>query len=1449
MSKIFLSHSSANNAHALALAQWLRECGWDDYFLDLAPAQGLRPGERWQEALRKAAHRCEAIVLLLSPAWCESRWCQTEFLLAKQLHKNIFGVIVEPTSLERLPNELTTEHQLCDLTAGSSRREFQVAQDPVVPPTRVQFGQEALGHLKLGLEKSGLSPLTFSWPPPGDPDRAPYRGLKALDVEDAAVFFGREAPIVNALDMLRGMRERRVEQVMVILGASGAGKSSLLRAGLWPRIQRDDRHFLPLPIVRPERAAISGDFGLADSLAMAFKRYGVTRSRGEIREQLGTIDGLRALLQNLSAIACNALGAVAVAPTIVLPIDQAEELFAAESSAEAELFLELLGSLLRETIERQTISPVVALMTIRSDAYEQLQNAESLRDLRVAPFDLKPIGQTEFRAVIEGPATRATEAGNALQVDPKLTEALLQDAEGADALPLLAFIMERMFVEYGADGALTLAEYEKLGGIRGAVERAVQNALCDPQAAPAIPVDKNEQLRRLKAGFVPWLAAVDIVTNERRRRVARWADIPEEAHPLLERLVHARLLSRDQRVCPGGGVAEPVVEIAHESLLRQWPALRQWLEAETRNLVTVAGIETASQEWTRQNCSEDFLVHARGRLEGAEALMKQREYSQRVGRPGLEYLAACRAKEDVAKSEREAQIARTEQEQKRVAHEQGRRARAQRFMTAALVSVLGVVIVAGLLVQRQKAITTRQSALVLISAARNAPYPEQALRLATVSARVAPTDELAELADVHLRRSAFASDLKVLFKHEDPVNSAALSPSGDRILTVSEKAVTIWNAATGEIVAAFAADKASDASFSPSGRHLLTQAKAGGTDTSEILRMPDGERIGTLLGRDPTIALDESYVVSRTDEGLNLLELKPKPREPQEQPLPSETSVAALSPSGSLAVLAGDSEAMIWDIRKQRTVGSLEESQDACDFAFAPDDRRIAGWCEERVEVWDIETGRRVTRLASPDQADFRLTLVTFSPDAQRIAAIDIKNKVAYIWNASTGGRIATIEQDSDVSVEAPSFNPDGSSLALASNDATVELWDIASRKRIVSLKGHSVGVSDISFSADGRTVLTASKDGTARLWNTGPKERAVRLEGLGSEVYAGKLSRYGERVIAGSSRPRKAGVWDCRTGRLLLPLPEQTMEVAISGDGRRALTIELDSGTRVWDVENGQLIGTSHALEATGAVLNASGTHAVLSGKDSWQLWSVDDDKHEALGRLSGPVLFSPDGTRLLMSSQDGSAVLRSVDDRQQFATLHGYPDTAIGLAFDATSSSFIAVSEDGNAITWSLLRGAAMQSSVKLALRGLSKRSFVKFSGDLQFALSGQVGALWIVDVKHGVPLARMPLIARRADVSHKGSGGISGLFEDVLRAALPVSDAALSKDNRNAIAVDRDGLVHLFQTGLIAEPDSAVTLRTVCQERLVGFSKVTTADIEIAPVLERLEGQDVCADEFDL
>jgi hypothetical protein len=363
VSRIFLSHSSANNDEAIALRDWLVAQGFDDLFLDLDPERGLKAGKRWQAELKRAAERCELVIFVVSPEWCASSWCRAEFLLAQNLNKCIFGVIVKSTPFADIPTEMTAEWQLVDLTKGKRKN--------------ARFAESGLERLRIGLTEAGIDARYFAWPPEGDPNRAPYRGLQPLEAEDAGIFFGRDGPTVLGIDLLRGLREAPPPRLLVILGASGAGKSSFLRAGLLPRLARESQRFLPLPVMRPERAPLTGEAGLISSLEQALKQAGLARTRAEIRKAVeGRAVSVASLLQELVA-AKSGDNSKIKSPALILPIDQAEELFQAQDAEEARAFLELV----RDLVGRDEPA-LIALFTIRSDSYERLQSAEALQGLR-----------------------------------------------------------------------------------------------------------------------------------------------------------------------------------------------------------------------------------------------------------------------------------------------------------------------------------------------------------------------------------------------------------------------------------------------------------------------------------------------------------------------------------------------------------------------------------------------------------------------------------------------------------------------------------------------------------------------------------------------------------------------------------------------------------------------------------------------------------------------------------------------------------------------------------------------------------------------------------------------------------------------------------------------------------------------------------------------------------
>jgi hypothetical protein len=457
MSRIFLSHSSRNNNSAVALRDWLASQGWDDVFLDLDPQRGIAAGDRWERSLNQAALRCEAVLFLVSRAWLSSDWCLKEFSLAHRLNKRLFGLLIEDIPIGELPATLTGTWQLVPLASGRDHVMLRAIVPGSQDEVHVTFSQEGLTRLRIGLERAGLDAQFFNWPPETDPKRAPYRGLLPLEAADAGIFFGREAPTIEALDRIRGMKDGPAPRLLVLLGASGAGKSSFLRAGLLPRLARDDRNYLALRVLRPEKAAINGEAGLLRSLEAAFADHGMVMSRADIRQAIeGGAAMLRPLLQTLIAQVRTAIvadDAHAKTPMLVLAIDQGEELFRTDGASESTALLNLLRELLADDAPA-----LLVIVTIRSDAYEQLQTAKALEGVTQQTLSLTPMPRGAYQAVIEGPAARLKESERPLVVDPTLTQALLSDIEeggGRDALPLLAFTLERLYLEYGGRGRLT----------------------------------------------------------------------------------------------------------------------------------------------------------------------------------------------------------------------------------------------------------------------------------------------------------------------------------------------------------------------------------------------------------------------------------------------------------------------------------------------------------------------------------------------------------------------------------------------------------------------------------------------------------------------------------------------------------------------------------------------------------------------------------------------------------------------------------------------------------------------------------------------------------------------------------------------------------------------------------------------------------------------------------
>jgi formylglycine-generating enzyme required for sulfatase activity len=659
LSRLFISHSSKNDDWAIALKDWVVREGWsgpEDIFLDLDPDRGIAAGEKWLRALEDAATRCEAVLFLVSEDWLASKWCHDEYQLADKLNKKLFALLTADIALDRLPGGLTKHWQIVHLNGAPTER-FLTVHPFTQQQSPVSIAEAGLASLKRGLQKAGIGAETFELQQ--DPHgpfgwRAPYRGLEALEPEDAAVFFGRSADVVSGIDALRGLAARNQPRLLVILGASGAGKSSFLRAGLWPRLLRDDSQWLPLRAIRAGHGgAIEGNEGLLAAIEDVHRRFDLRVSRADLRERLSTPESFVALLRELrEAAARRALITEPPYPLPILCLDQGEELFAADASAESERLLKLA----RAAIDA---GDALLLVTIRSDSYGLMQAAQTLAGIKQVPLSLGPVPPGEIGNIVREPAEilRAKAGPQAPVFDAAVVARLQAEIAGEeDALPLLAFVMQRLMSEHAAASTIGLNELERTGGVAAAIESAADAALADA----GFGGDRTTQRDALQRLFIPRLARIDPESKAPQRRTAPQANLPPDLLPLAHTLTERRLLV--VKLAAEAGEASPdtaTLEVAHEALLRRWPTLAGLLAEDRDALLLLDGVLSAAADWDKADAERkpDYLAHRGSRLAEAQALPSRGLDWEREIAPARTYLAACgKAEGDAKRGRRVLQI-------------------------------------------------------------------------------------------------------------------------------------------------------------------------------------------------------------------------------------------------------------------------------------------------------------------------------------------------------------------------------------------------------------------------------------------------------------------------------------------------------------------------------------------------------------------------------------------------------------------------------------------------------------------------------------------------------------------------------------------------------------------------------------------------------------------------
>jgi WD40 repeat protein len=1080
-------------------------------------------------------------------------------------------------------------------------------------------------------------------------DVCPYRGLEPFTAEHAQWFQGRSEAVRQILANLS--RQRRLT---LLLGPSGSGKSSLIQAGVLPALAAGE---LPgsdrwLPVLARPRRDMLGEI----------ERAGLPGS---------SEDGIIAAINNR----------LATEPSfqrVLLVIDQFEELLM--QSADGRL-RDLLTAIDEVTSATDAYTKVTVILIMRDDFYPQLA-ALAPRLLETAMPGLLNVpgtlSQRDLHEIIVLPAEDVRLRfqpglperiiGDVLDITP---EAALTRQAPVTVLPLLEMTLSQLW-HRRQDGYLTHEAYRRIGEVSGSVTTWCDNAL--DELTPEQQVIARRALTSLVHPADPSHNITPVRTQvplqELRDLAADPGDTDEQTavDAVIATLTRRRIITTQTQQAPrvpGAPPGEPVAELIHEALIRDWGALRQWVDQDHRFQEWLARTRERQARWAAQKDPDDLL---RGTALG-EAL----EWSQQRRLPAdiAEFLTA-------SKQHQRAAIRRS------------------RRLNAVLAVLLALALVAagGAIWQWRTAVAAQEAALSRQLAAQSdevfGTNPELAALLAVKAYRTSHTSEATQ----SLQDAAALPAHRRLSVHTNEVRAVAYSPDGHTLASAgADRTVRLWDTATERVRTTLQghSDTVNAVAFSPDRRTLAT---AGADKTIRLWDMNTAKTRLTLRGHTDqirsvafhpdgqTLATGSADSTARlwdaeTGEALGTLT----------EHTQSVTSVAFHPDGHTLATASSDTTIRLRDADTGQTRATLSEhTLPVTSVAFSPDGRSLATADDYDVHVRDGSTGK--SRITLEGTA----LLLAFSPDSKTLATVS--DRYVTLWDPDTNSARATLVGHANA-ILGLGFSADGRTLATAGRDRTVRLWETAPTGDRTKLTGHNGEVWEAAFSPDGRTLATAGADKTVRLWNTAAHKNHTTFEGHSSEVNAVRFSPDG-RTIATGSDDSTARLWGAAKGDARTTLKGHegpVWAVAFSPDSRTLATSSSDSTVRLWNTTTGKTRITlkGHGDEVNAVAFSPDGrTLATVSDDSTARLWNTTTGKTRAT--LTGhnaevwAVAFSPDGRTLATASNDGTVLLWDANTGETRTTLTEHRASVNDVVFSPDGRILATTGDDGIVHLWDL-------------------------------------------------------------------------------------------------------------------------------------------------------------------
>jgi WD40 repeat protein/serine/threonine protein kinase len=1136
----------------------------------------------------------------------------------------------------------------------------------------------------------------------------PFKGLAAYQSEDAAFFFGREALVDELL-----MRLRR-EQVLVVGGPSGSGKSSLIRAGLIPAVTAG-----ALP--GGERFRVALFTPGRDPLSELY--FQVSRSVDDGRPSL-----LLTELLDRPTLARHLNTGEGSDSTLLLCVDQFEELFTLVPADQRQKFIDALSAMTDPADSR-----VKVVLAVRADFYADCAQipwlAERITNNQILVGSMT---STELRRAITEPARRA-----GLQLEPMLVDVIIDESGDAGSLPLIAHALVETWLRRRGN-TMTLEGFRAAGGVAGAISQTADTTYNELSESA-----EREATKRLFLGLVnPGQGTPDT------RRILSLSELnndpePQVMHRAVERLTEARLLTVD----------DTSVQIAHEALLRTWPRLRRWIEESRDDLRTRQRISHAAEEWAHTgrdsdllyrgtpllsaldweikhtdqlgSLERDFLDASRIAMESAKAADQERRRKSRNARriavSALSFFAACATVASIVAyvEFRQAQV--NEQTAISATVEAGDRFAGALGAVAYGLSksdpLLAIVLGAEAIERTEGTPPTREARATLVEARRalaeggpflfGSPIPAGdalSISLSFDAAILATADRNGRIRFIDTASREIVNP--EIDGHKGGIWDIEFGPYGRWLASAgTDGAVRVWH--VGETIAiegttiGVTDDVVHGVSFGSGGSIL---ASANGDGTVRLWDVANKNQLGEVLSRRSLLARvvefshDGHGVVAGYSDGAVYGWSLPS-REPLFLNVRDERfanpSKIAFRPSGDrFAVASTDGIVILYEYPSGKIIDQVFQSNDRIStISFALNNKTlIGGSADGSIKLWDVDHMKQVRQTAAGHSQP--IIDLELSSDGHLLATLG-RDQLIRFWRFDTTNKLSSVRTVTGSMAKGIAISPDGQFLVAGDEGGTLQMWKIGADMEPRIFQGHSDQVWAAQFSPVGGLLATGDRRGELRIWSTRTGTLDRRIEAHDGPIWSADFTPDGTKVLSASDRELR--LWNVETGNLVAEFGHDggnMTRATMSRDGAIIATASADGTARVWDFASNRLV------------------REVTAGTDV--IWSV---------------AINPDGTRLATGSSNEIITLWDLNSGQKTAELTGQRGGATDVVFLADGVTLVAVDRQGYLHLWDTVTGRRLTDAWQIH-DGSSWRIAVHPDG-IQFATAGDDGRVRLWDL----------------------------------------------------------------------------------------------------------------------